>query len=294
MSNAVAGPIAVTGATGHLGRLIVESLIERGVAPHDVLATGRNPEKLEALAQLGVRTAAMDHSDPGFVAAGLAGVGRLILVSGSEIGVRVRQHSNVIDAAKAAGVGRIVYTSAPKADASTSALGLDHKATEEYLKASGVDFTILRNNWYNENYAPVLQQAAATGVYLASTNDGTVASAARKDYAEAAAAVVSSDGHSNTVYELSGDHAWTGAELAETLSEVLDREVKFHNVTAAVQAEILRDAGLDEGTIGFLTAVDQMIADGDLEKTSDALSRLIGRPTTPILQTLREVAAAGA
>ncbi|GAA0990415.1 SDR family oxidoreductase [Subtercola frigoramans] len=281
--------IVVTGATGHLGRLIVESLLARGVAPGDIIAAGRNAERLDALQQLGVRTAVIDFSDPSSLAAAFEGADTLVLVSGSEVGQRVTQHSNAIDAAKAPGVTRIVYTSAPRATTSALILAPEHKATEEYLRASGIDFTILRNNWYNENYTGGLGQIAETGIYLASTGEGRVASASRADYAEAIGAVLTAENpaeHVNATYELSGDVAWNGSEFAVTLSDVLGREVTYSSVTTEGHAAALRAAGLDEGTIGFVTALDANIADGLLDKSSDDLSRLIGRPTTPVGVTL--------
>ncbi|QWT24608.1 SDR family oxidoreductase [Subtercola sp. PAMC28395] len=286
--------IVVTGATGHLGHLIVESLLARGVAPGDIIAAGRNPEKLDALQPLGVRIAVIDFTNPTSLAAAFEGADTLVLVSGSEVGQRIAQHSNAIDAANAAGISHIVYTSAPRASTSALILAPEHKATEEYLRASGIDFTILRNNWYNENYTRGLGQIAETGVYLASTSDGRVASASRADYAEAVAAVLTAENpsaHVNATYELSGDVAWNGAEFAVTLSDVLGREVAYSSVTADDHAAALRAAGLDEATIGFVTALDANIADGLLDKSSDDLSRLIGRPTTPVGVTLAAAAA---
>ncbi|CAN5298598.1 SDR family oxidoreductase [soil metagenome] len=285
--------IVVTGATGHLGHLIVESLLARGVAPSDIVAAGRNVEKLDALKPLGVQTAVIDFTDPASLVTAFTGASTLVLVSGSEVGQRIAQHTNAIDAAKSAGITRIVYTSAPRADTSALILAPEHKATEEYLRASGVDFTILRNNWYNENYASGLVQIRQTGVYAASTGEGRVASASRADYADAVAAVLTASNpaeHVNATYELSGDVAWNGSEFAEILTDVLGREVTYTPLTAEQHAAALRGFGLDEGTIGFVTALDANIAAGLLDKTSDDLSRLIGRPTTPVGVTLAALA----
>ena len=282
--------IVVTGATGQLGQLIVEHLINRGVAPAEITAVGRNTARLADLAATGVATAVVDYSDPASLAAAFAGADLLMLVSGSEVGQRVAQHTNAITAAVAAGVGRIVYTSAPKADTSALILAPEHKATEEALRASGVGFTILRNGWYTENYAATVQQARETGVYLTSAGDGRVASASRTDYAEAAAVVLTTPGHENTVYELAGDVAWTGTEMAEALTEVVGRPVVFTTVSAEEHTAILTGAGLDGGTVGFVVALDGNTRDGLLAGGSSDLATLIGRPTTPLLDGLRTVA----
>jgi len=282
--------IVVTGATGQLGRLIVEHLINRGVAPAEITAVGRNTARLADLAETGVATAVVDYSDPASLAAAFAGADLLMLVSGSEVGQRVAQHTNAITAAAAAGVGRIVYTSAPKADTSALILAPEHKATEEALLASGVPFTILRNGWYTENYAAAVQQAREMGVYLTSAGDGRVASASRNDYAEAAAVVLTTPGHENAVYELAGDVAWTGTEMAEALTEVVGRPVVFTAVSPEEHTAILTGAGLDGGTVGFVVALDGNTRDGLLAGGSSDLATLIGRPTTPLLDGLRTVA----
>jgi NAD(P)H dehydrogenase (quinone) len=283
--------IVVTGATGQLGRLAVEQLVAAGVDPASVVAAGRNPERLAELAEaLNVRTAVIDYSDPATLAAAFDGAGVLLFVSGSEVGQRVAQHTAVIDAAKAAGVGRVVYTSAPHADTSELILAPEHKATEDALKASGLAWTLVRNNWYSENYAGTVAQARETGEVVTSTGDGRVASASRADYAAGAVAVTLGEGHEGKVYELAGDVAWTFDDFAATLSDVLGRPVTHRNVTADEQLAILRGAGLDEGTAGFVVALDQGIARGDLADASGDLSRLIGRPTTPLADTLRTLA----
>ncbi|PSL38191.1 NAD(P)H dehydrogenase (quinone) [Labedella gwakjiensis] len=280
-------PIVVTGATGPLGRHIVESLITRGVAAGDIVAVGRNEEKLADLAGTGVRTAVADYADRASLDAALAGAGTLVLVSGSEVGQRVQQHTNAIDAAVAAGVSRIVYTSAPKATTSALILAPEHKATEEYLAQAGVATTILRNSWYTENYAADVDRSAESGVLVSSTGDGRVASASRADYAEAVAAVLTSDGHEGAVYELSGDVAWTYADLAAAITEITGKPVEWKNVSSEEHVAILTGAGLDEGTAGFVSALDGNIRDGLLAETSGDLSRLIGRPTTPLVEGLR-------
>lgn len=280
-------PIVVTGATGPLGRHIVLSLIARGVSAADIVAVGRSSEKLASLAEAGVRTAVADYSDRASLDAAFAGAGTLVLVSGSEVGQRIQQHTNAIDAAVAAGVSRIVYTSAPAATTSALVLAPEHKATEEHLAQSGVATTILRNSWYTENYAADVARSAESGVLLSSTGDGRVASASRADYADAVAAVLTSDGHENAVYELSGDVAWAYSDLAAAISEITGKPVEWKNVSPEEHAAILGGAGLDEGTVGFVVALDGNIRDGLLGVTTGDLSRLIGRQTTPLVEGLR-------
>ncbi|WP_456824085.1 NAD(P)H-binding protein [Cellulomonas sp. P5_E12] len=279
--------VAVTGATGHLGRLIVTNLLTGGQPADQIVATGRRTERL---ADLGVRTAAADYGDAAALAAAFEGAETVILVSGSEPGVRVAQHGAVIDAAKAAGVRRLVYTSAPHADTSALALAPDHKATEELVRASGLAWTIVRNNWYTENYVAALEQARTTGVLLSSTGDGRVASASRDDYAAGAAAVALGEGHEGRVYELSGDVAWSFDELADAMATILGTPVVNTQVSFDEHRAILVDAGLDEGTAGFVATLDADIRRGDLADATPDLRTLIGRPTTPLVDGLRAAA----
>lgn len=279
--------IVVTGATGHLGRLVVTHLLADGVPADQVVAAGRRTETLADLAERGVRVATLDYGQPETIAAALEGAETVLLVSGSEVGQRVEQHRAVIDAAKAAGVGRLVYTSAPKADTSPLVLAPEHKATEEILRASGLTYTILRNGWYTENYLGDVQQARETGEIVGSFGDGRVASAPRDDFAAAAAVVLRTEGHDDAVYELSGDEAWGFDELAAAASEVLGRPVVYRAVSPEQRAADLAAAGLDEGTVGFVVALEGNTRDGLLAETSGDLSRLIGRPTTPLVDALR-------
>jgi len=279
--------ILVTGATGNLGRLIIDSLLERGADPQSIVAGARDTTKV---ADPRVRSVHLDYTDAASVAAAVDGVDTVILVSGSEVGQRVPQHRTVIDAAKAAGVTKFVYTSAPKATSSDLVLAPEHKATEELIAAAGLPAVILRNNWYTENYAADLARAAETGVLTAGTGDGRVASASRRDFAEAAAVVALEDGHIGEVYELGGDVAWTYSDLAAAFSEITGRPVTFVPVSSDDQVAALRDAGLDEGTAGFVAALDAGIKGGALADTDGTLARLIGRPTTPLVEGLRAVA----
>ncbi|MEO7122957.1 MAG: NAD(P)H-binding protein [Lacisediminihabitans sp.] len=276
----------VTATTGHLGRLIVESLLARGVASQSIVATARNAAKLTDIGGAGVRTAVLDYTKPETVTAAIEPGDVLVLVSGSELGQRVEQHSAVITAAKDAGVARIVYTSAPAATTSDLVLAPEHKATEEFLVASGVPFTILRNGWYSENYLGEIDKARESGEIVASVGSGTVASASRADYAEAAAAAMLDDSLAGQTIELTGDHAWSFDELASTIGTLLGRDVAFRNLTAEEHLEMLKGFGLDDGTAGFVVALDGNIRDGLLGGTEGELSRLIGHPTTPLAETL--------
>jgi NAD(P)H dehydrogenase (quinone) len=210
----------------------------------------------------------------------------LLLVSSSAVGERVGQHVNVITAAKEAGVARIVYTSAPAATTSALVLAPEHKATEEALVASGVPFTILRNGWYTENYAGEVEKGRENGAIVASVGDGRVASASRVDYAEAAAVVLTGDGYEGKVFELSGDVAWNFDELAAAIASIVGKEVVYTRLTPDEHAAMLASFGLDEGTVGFVVALDGNIRDGLLGVTSGDLGRLIGRPTTPLAEGL--------
>jgi NAD(P)H dehydrogenase (quinone) len=279
-------PLLITGASGHLGRLVVDALLDRGVAASEIRAGARDTARIADLADRGVQTVRLDYDEPASVADAMAGVDRVLLISGSEVGKRVAQHRTVIDAAAAAGVGQLVYTSAPHADTSALLLAPEHKATEEAIAASGVPATILRNNWYTENYLGTLAQARETGVVASSTGDGRVASASRRDFAEAAAAVLTTDGHVGAVYELGGDVAWTHAELAAAIGELLGRDVAYVAQTPEEQASMLEAAGLDAGTVGFIVGLDGNIRDGLLGEVTGDLSRLIGRPTTPLVEGL--------
>ncbi|MDQ3156969.1 MAG: SDR family oxidoreductase [Actinomycetota bacterium] len=277
----------VTGATGHLGRLTIESLLARGIAPGEIVAAGRNPDKLAALAERGVRVRQIDFADPTSLEGLFGPDDTVLLISGSEMGQRVAQHGNVIEAAKNGDVKRLIYTSAPQADTSALVLAPEHKATEELISASGLPSTILRNSWYSENYVSAAEQARQTGVVLSSAGDGLIASASRSDYAEAAAVALIDDTHTGKVYELSGDHAWDQNELAEAIGAVIGRDVAVNAVDPAEHVEILTSAGLDEGTAGFVVALDGNTRDGLLGETSGDLRSLIGRPTTPLVDGLR-------
>lgn len=281
--------IAVTGATGALGGLVVGALLERRPA-EEIVAVVRDPGKADRLREVGVEVRVADYGDPAALHAAFDGVDQLLLVSGSEVGQRIGQHANVIDAAKEAGVERVVYTSAPNATESDLVLAPEHKATEEYLVASGLAYTIVRNNWYHENYAQQIEIARSTGSVVAAAGDGRVASASRADYAAGAAVVLNEPGHEGQVYEFTGDVAWTYDDLASAIGDAIGQAVVYQPVSAAELVTQLTSAGLDAQTAQFVAALDQNIADGLLARVDPTLTRLIGRPTTPLVDALRSLA----
>ena len=290
--------IAVTGASGHLGRLVVESLLARGADASQVVALARTAAKVADRADRRGEVREAGSARPGARGPALAGVDVLVLVSGSEVGQRVEQHRNVVDAARAAGVARVIYTSAPHATTSALVLAPEHKATEELLAASGLATTVLRNNWYTENYVGDVLGARESGEIVASVGDGRVASASRADFAEAAAVVAlaaheDASAHAGAVYELSGDVAWTYDDLAAAAAEVLGRPVVYRRVSPDEHRALLLGAGLDEGTAGFVVALDGNIRDGLLAEVTEDLRRLLGRPTTPLVDGLRAAVAQG-
>jgi NAD(P)H dehydrogenase (quinone) len=278
---------AVTGASGHLGRLVVEDLLARGVPAADIVAIVRTPAKAADLAERGVDVRHGDYSRPDTLSAALAGVRRLLLVSGSEPGRRVAQHTAVIQAARAAGVERILYTSILRADTSTNPLAPDHNATEQILLRSGVPSTRLRNSWYIENYTAQLDQYLESGEIVDDADSGRISGALRVDYAAAAGAALTEDVAGDIVYELGGTAPFTLAELADTITEVTGTKVLYHDLSPAEFVVALQRAGLDPGVAVFLADIGESIAHGDLETTSDDLTRLLGRPSTPLAEAIR-------
>ncbi|ABG93944.1 probable nucleoside-diphosphate-sugar epimerase [Rhodococcus jostii RHA1] len=272
--------IAVTGATGHLGRLVVEALLDKGTPAGDIVAVVRTPAKAADLADKGVEIRQADYSDRAALESAFAGVDKLLLVSGSEVGQRVAQHANVIDAANTAGVGFVAYTSILDAQNSPIGLAVEHRATEDRLTQSGIDFALLRNGWYWENYLGSTPAAAETGTLFGSAGTGVVAAAARKDYAEAAAAVLLADGPAGKVYELGGDERLTYSELAEVISSVLGKPVSYKDLPQAEYAAALEGAGLPAPIASMLADSDAGVAVGALDTESGDLQKLIGRNST--------------
>jgi NAD(P)H dehydrogenase (quinone) len=285
--------IVVTGATGQLGRHVLEALLERGVPAADIVAAGRSVEKLADFSARGVRVQHMDYADPGSVAEALKGARRVLLISGSEVGRRVEQHRTVINAAKAEGVELLAYTSIANADTTGMLLADEHKATEALLRESGVPFVLLRNGWYLENYTEQLPGTLAQGALAGSAGSGKVSGAARADYAHAAAAVLVADGQAGKVYELGGDEAFSMADLASEITAATGKPVRYNNLPTEDYVGLLTGVGVPEAFAGILADSDLGIARGDLLVSTGDLRRLIGRPTTSLGQALRAAAAAG-
>jgi NAD(P)H dehydrogenase (quinone) len=281
--------IAVTGATGQLGRLVVTGLLDAGVPAAEVTALVRDEAKAADLAARGVRVAVADYTDPAALRDALTGVDRLVLVSGSEVGQRVAQHTNVVDAAVAAGVGLLVYTSAPKADATTLVLAPEHAATEQAIAAAGIPAVVLRNNWYWENYDAQVQQAASTGQLVGSSGTGRAWPASRADFAAAAVAVLTTEQPATGVHELGGDQPFTLADLAAEVGRQTGTEVSHQDLSADDHRAALLAAGLDEGTAGFVVALDGNIAAGELDAGQGGISALTGRPTRTLDEHVAQV-----
>jgi NAD(P)H dehydrogenase (quinone) len=282
---------AITGASGHLGRLAVQELLARGVPAADVVAVVRTPSKAADLADRGVQVRAADYSRPETLAAALAGVQRLLLVSSSEPGQRVAHHANVIQAAQAAGTSRIVYTSILNADDTTNPLAAEHQGTERALGQADVPFTLLRNGWYTENYTGQLAQYLGAGEILGAAGHGRISAASRQDYAVAAASALLADEPGNLTYELGGP-AFDLSELARVITEVTGTKVTYHDLPAEEYAARLQQTGLDEATAHFVAALDTSIARGDLETSRQDLATLLGRPVTPLAEVLSAAHAA--
>lgn len=283
--------IVVTGATGELGRLVVEELLAT-VSASEIAAVVRNAEKAAPLAARGIELRVADYDRPESLKDVFRAGDRVLLISGSEVGRRVPQHTAVIDAAKAAGVAQLAYTGVLGGPDADFQLADEHKVTEQLILDSGLPHTFLRNGWYTENYTANLAPVLEHGAVVANAGDGRVASATRADYAAAAAAVLTGEGHIGAVYELSGDVAWSFAEYAAAVAAATGKEIAYKNVPAAVHQEILVGAGLPEGFAAILVDVDEAIGRGLLAATSGDLARLIGRPTTPLAETLAAAVAA--
>ena len=284
--------VVVTGATGQLGRFIVESLLERGVPAAEITATGRSLDKIADLAERGVRVVSATYQDPASLDAAFAGADTLVLVSSNEFADRPGQHRNAIEAAQRAGIGHVIYTSGPKATTSSIMLLADHGTTEEALAASGLPSTVLRNGWYVENYTGQLPTYLEHGM-VGSAGDGKVSLALRRELAEAAAVVATTDGHIGKVYELGGT-AVTLTELAAILSEVSGTPITYTDVPVETFATILVGAGMPEPVAAIFADVDRGIAGGELLVDPADLTGLLGRPATPVAEAVRIAVAAQA
>ncbi|MCB5205944.1 SDR family oxidoreductase [Methylovorus mays] len=273
--------IVITGASGQLGRLVIEELLT-SVPANQIIAAVRTPAKVADLAARGVVVRQADYSQPATLDAAFAGASQILLISSSEVGQRLPQHQNVIAAAKRANVSLLAYTSLLHADTSPLGLATEHVATEQALKASGLPYAILRNGWYTENYTASIPPALQYGVVLGSAGDGKIASATRSDYAAAAAAVLRTSNQAGKVYELAGDTAYTLTEFAAELTRLSGKAIAYQNLPQADYAKALLDAGLPDFLAELLADSDTGASKGGLFDDSHQLSQLIGRPTTPL------------
>ncbi len=275
-------PLLITGATGHLGRLVVEQLLADGVPAGDIIATGRATDKIKDLADRGVQVRAVEFGDAAAVRAAVAGADRVLLVSAMDPGGRVEQHRNVIDAAREAGTGLVAYTSIVNAGTTTIRLAADHQATEQLLRDSGVPYVLLRNGWYHENYTDRLPAFLAQGAIPGSAGEGRISAAARADYAAAAARVLTTDGHAGQAYELGSDEPFTLAQLAAEVSAQSGREVRYVDLPEEHYAKALREHGAPGLMADMVAETDAAAAHGALYTASGDLTALTGRPATTL------------
>lgn len=285
--------IVVTGATGQLGQHVIRELLARGVPAAGIVAAVRNPAKAADLAARGIQVREADYARPKTLGPALAGATRVLLISSSEVGQRLVQHRAVIDAARAARVGQLVYTSLLRADTSPLGLAAEHRETEALITASGLPHVLLRNGWYTENYLASVPAARQHGAFIGSAGEGRIASATRADYATAAAVVLTQPVGANRVYELAGDSAYTLAELVAELNHQTGGRVQYQDLPQAAFAAALVGAGLPQGFADLLADSDAGAAKGALFDDRQQLSTLIGRPTTPLAEALKAALAAG-
>lgn len=278
--------IVVTGATGQLGHLVIAALLKK-VPAAQIVAAVRNVEKAKDLAALGVQVRQADYNQPASWDAALKGADKVLLISSSEIGQRARQHKAVIDAARRAGVKLLAYTSVLHADRSVLGLADEHRETEAHIRASGVPYVLLRNGWYTENYAMGVPTALSMGAVYGCAGDGRISSAARADYAEAAAVVLTSEGQAGKTYELAGDSAYTLSEFAAEISRQSGKAINYVNLPEAEYKKALLGAGLPELLAQLLADSDTGVSKGALFDESKQLSELIGRATTPMAASVK-------
>ncbi|AUG08409.1 SDR family oxidoreductase [Pseudomonas sp. S09G 359] len=277
--------IAVTGATGQLGRLVIDTLLKT-VNPQEIVALVRDPLKAQDLGAKGVDVRQADYNRPETLRSALVGVQRLLLISSSEVGKRTTQHRAVIEAAKSSGVQLLAYTSILHADKSTLGLAVEHRDTERALAESGLNYVLLRNGWYSENYTASVPTAVEHGAILGSAQAGRISSAARTDYADAAAVVLTSEGQAGKVYELAGDEGYSLSDLATEVTKQSGKTVVYNDLPQEQYKAVLIGLGLPTAFAGLLADSDAAAAKGDLFDDARQLSRLLGRPTTPIAQSV--------
>ncbi|MEU3548769.1 SDR family oxidoreductase [Streptomyces longwoodensis] len=279
--------IVVTGATGQLGRLTVEALLRRGIPAADIIATGRDIAGIKDLTDRGITVRRADFADTDGLVEAFAGADRLLLISASvPVGERVANHRRVIDAAASVGVSLVAYTSTTHADTATTVIGATHSETEAYLRDRGIPSVLLRNGWYLENYTSQLPQILQNGAVAGAAGEGRISAASRADYAEAAAVVLTTEGHTGAVYELGGDESFTLAELAAAISAAGGKRVTYADLPVADFAQVLAAAGLPAELAEVLADADRGMNRGEMYTDSGDLRRLIGRPPVTLAEAL--------
>jgi NAD(P)H dehydrogenase (quinone) len=279
--------ILVSGASGRLGRLVLDRLIARGVPASELVAGARSPREVDDLRARGIRTVAFDYDDPATLRAGLKGIDRFVLVSVSQPNTPVTQHDAVIEAAAAADVSALAYTSVYRASESALPLAPIHAAAERAIAATDLPAVILRNNSYTELYLGTVMRARQTGIITAAAGGGRIAGATRPDFADAAAVAITGESYLGRVLELSGDAAFSYADLAAAAAQIWGRDVAYLALTGEQMLSQFSSLGLDAKTAQVLATIDDAIAAGHLDSSDRTLSEMIGRPTTSLIDALR-------
>ena len=280
--------IAITGATGQLGQLVIHALL-KNTAATNIVALVRNESKAADLKAKGIELRLFDYDTTENLASALSGIDKLLLISANEVGRRTPQHKAVIDAAQHAGVPYIAYTSLLNADHSLLGLAQEHRETESLIKASGLQYTFLRNNWYSENYLAGVAHTVEVGTLYGAAGEGKISSAARADYAEAAAKVLTTSGHENKTYELAGSTSFTLADLASDIADVSGKEITYQNLSAEDYTQALIQAGLPAGLVDIIVDADIQAGQSAMFSDSKDLEQLIGHPTTAIKEQVAAI-----
>lgn len=278
--------IAITGATGQLGNLVIEQLLQL-TAAQNIVALVRNIDKAEHFKAQGIELRGFDYDRPETLVPALLGIDKLLLISANEIGRRTPQHQAVIDAAKVAGVPYLAYTSLLRADTSPLGLAQEHRETEKLIQDSGITYTFLRNNWYSENYLAGVAHTIEIGTLFGAAQDGRISSASRIDYAEAAAKVLTSTGHENKTYELAGSESFSLSDLATFIGQAVNKDIIYQNLSAEEYTQGLTQAGLPAGLVDVIVDADIQTIQGAMYSDSKDLEQLIGRNTTSIQDAIK-------
>jgi len=286
--NQFEGRIGITGASGQLGRRVVE-LLAAHVEPSRVLALTRSPEKLADLAARGVEVAFGDFAKPEELAQTLAGVDRLLIISTDDInGNRAALHANALKAAAEAGVSDIAYTSATAPHASSLGFIREHGVTEDLIRESGIPYTFLRNSFYADMLLDTAPQWGSTGEIHGVAAEGNINRVTREDCARAAVAVLTTEGHRNAIYDITGPGAMNGYELAEAVSAAAGSPVRYVSISADTMRQYLIGAGFPDPIAGLFVEIDQAIAAGEFDISSTAVRDLTGQEPTSVPDLLAQ------